>query len=41
MPLEQAVLDWEVVGHSAGASGERQIEVVAVAARRDMLEHGR
>ena len=37
MPLEQAVLDWQVVGHSAGANGERQIDVVAVAARRDML----
>src|SRR5213596_3754238 len=37
MPLEQAVLDWQVVGHSAGENGERQIDVVAVAARRDML----
>ncbi len=37
MPLEQAVLDWQVVGHAAGENGERQIEVVAVAARRDML----
>jgi len=37
MPLEQAVLDWQVVGHATGANGERQIEVVAVAARRDML----
>ena len=37
MPLEQAVLDWQVVGHATGANGERQVEVVAVAARRDML----
>ena len=37
MPLEQAVLDWQVVGHATGENGERQIEVVAVAARRDML----
>ena len=37
MPLEQAVLDWQVVGHSTGENGERQVDVVAVAARRDML----
>jgi type IV pilus assembly protein PilM len=37
MPLEQAVLDWQVVGHATGQSGERQVDVVAVAARRDML----
>jgi type IV pilus assembly protein PilM len=37
MPLEQAVLDWQVVGHATGENGERQVEVVAVAARRDML----
>jgi type IV pilus assembly protein PilM len=37
MPLEQAVLDWRIVGHSTGENGERQIDVVAVAARRDML----
>jgi type IV pilus assembly protein PilM len=37
MPLEQAVLDWQVVGHGTGENGERQVEVVAVAARRDML----
>ena len=37
MPLEQAVLDWEVIGHTTGPNGERQIEVVVVAARRDML----
>jgi type IV pilus assembly protein PilM len=37
MPLEHAVLDWQVIGHSVGENGERQVEVVAVAARRDML----
>jgi type IV pilus assembly protein PilM len=37
MPLENAVLDWQVVGRSEGEVGERQIEVVVVAARRDML----
>jgi type IV pilus assembly protein PilM len=37
MPLEHAVLDWQVVGYATGQNGERQIEVVAVAARRDML----
>jgi type IV pilus assembly protein PilM len=37
MPLEQAVLDWQVVGHPTGENGEPQVEVVAVAARRDML----
>ena len=37
MPLEQAVLDWHIVGHSTGENGERFVDVVAVAARRDML----
>lgn len=37
MPLDQAVLDWEVVAHTTGPNGERRIEVVVVAARRDML----
>ena len=37
MPLDQAVLDWEVIGQSTGEGGERQMEVVVVAARRDML----
>jgi type IV pilus assembly protein PilM len=36
MPLEQAVLDWHVVDRSAD-DGERHMDVVAVAARRDML----
>lgn len=39
MPLDQAVLDWQVIGHNQTESGERRIEVVAVAARRDMLSH--
>jgi type IV pilus assembly protein PilM len=37
MPLDQAVLDWQVVGRPAGPEGQQQMEVVAVAARRDML----
>jgi type IV pilus assembly protein PilM len=37
MPLDQAVLDWQVVGHSQDESGERKVDVVAVAARRDMI----
>ena len=36
MPLEQAVLDWQVVARG-GADAERRMDVVAVAARRDML----
>ena len=38
MPLEQSVLDWQVIGHTQSATGERRVEVVAVAARRDMLD---
>jgi type IV pilus assembly protein PilM len=38
MPLEHAVLDYEVISRSAGEGGERSMEVVAVAARRDMIE---
>lgn len=38
MPLEQSVLDWQVIGHSQGENGERRVDVVAVAARRDMIE---
>ncbi len=38
MPLDQAVLDYQVVGGSAGEAGESRIDVVAVAARRDMVE---
>jgi type IV pilus assembly protein PilM len=37
MPLDQAVLDWQVVGKASGPNGEPQLDVVAVAARRDML----
>jgi type IV pilus assembly protein PilM len=37
MPLEQAVLDWQVVSKASGPNGEPQVDVVAVAARRDML----
>ena len=37
MPLDQAVLDWQVVGHTTDENGDRKVEVVAVAARRDML----
>jgi type IV pilus assembly protein PilM len=38
MPLEHAVLDYQLVGHATREDGSRQVEVVAVAARRDMLE---
>lgn len=38
MPLADAVLDWQIVGRVTGDEGERQVDVVAVAARRDMLE---
>ena len=38
MPLDQAVLDHEVVAKDNGAeSGERHMDVIAVAARRDMV----
>jgi len=37
MPLDQAVLDHQVVGRGADDGGNRSMEVVAVAARRDML----
>jgi type IV pilus assembly protein PilM len=37
MPLEQAVLDYEVVAKHAAEGGERHMDVVAVAARRDMV----
>lgn len=36
MPLEQAVLDWQVVAKGVG-EGNRQMDVVVVAARRDMV----
>jgi type IV pilus assembly protein PilM len=37
MPLDQAVLDHRVVSRGKGPEGERQMEVIAVAARRDMV----
>jgi type IV pilus assembly protein PilM len=37
MPLESAVLEWHVVGHRTGVNGERQVEIVVVAARREMI----
>jgi type IV pilus assembly protein PilM len=37
MPLDQAVLDWQVVSRQTDPSGQPQMDVVAVAARRDML----
>ena len=37
MPLDQAVLDHQVVSRYEGDDGTRRMEVVAVAARRDML----
>src|SRR3954451_754337 len=37
MPLEQAVLDHRVVSRGKDENGERQMEVIAVAARRDMV----
>jgi type IV pilus assembly protein PilM len=36
MPLEQSVIDWQVVGQRIGEDG-RQMDVVVVAARRDMV----
>jgi type IV pilus assembly protein PilM len=38
MPLDQAVLDWQVIGHSQGEAGDHRVDVVAVAARRDMVQ---
>ena len=37
MPLDQAVLDHQVISRETGADGQRQMDVVAVAARRDMV----
>lgn len=37
MPLDQAVLDWQVVGHVNGENGERLLDVVVVAARREAV----
>jgi type IV pilus assembly protein PilM len=38
MPLDQAVLDYAVVSRFGGEGAERRMDVVAVAARRDMVE---
>jgi type IV pilus assembly protein PilM len=37
MPLEQAVLDHRVISRQTGPEGDKQMEVLAVAARRDMI----
>jgi type IV pilus assembly protein PilM len=37
MPLEQAVLDHRVLRRQAGPEGDRQMDVLVVAARRDMV----
>ncbi|HKH41131.1 MAG TPA: type IV pilus assembly protein PilM [Solirubrobacterales bacterium] len=37
MPLDQAVLDHRVVSRGKSPEGDRQMEVIAVAARRDMV----
>jgi len=37
MPLEHAVLDWRVVGHASAENGQQTVDVVVVAARRDMV----
>lgn len=37
MPLEQAVLEHQIVARQNGSDGESQMDVVAVAARRDMI----
>jgi type IV pilus assembly protein PilM len=39
MPLEQAVLDWEVVRTAPGDEGSPVVDVVVVAARRDMVSN--
>jgi type IV pilus assembly protein PilM len=38
MPLEHAVLDFQVVNRTVEDDGTRQMDVIAVAARRDMIE---
>ncbi len=37
MPIDQAVLEYEVIGRSTSESGEETIDVIVVAARRDMI----
>jgi type IV pilus assembly protein PilM len=38
MPLDQAILDHHVIARETGAEGNRQMDVVTVAARRDMVD---
>ena len=38
MPLDEAVLDYQVAGHTQSADGRPQMQVVVVAARRKMIE---
>ncbi len=38
MPLDQAVLDHRIVAHSQDENGGYQVDVIVVAARRDMIE---
>jgi type IV pilus assembly protein PilM len=37
MPLDQAILDHSVISRGTGPEGDRQMEVIAIAARRDMV----
>jgi type IV pilus assembly protein PilM len=37
MPLDQAVLDWQVVGRVGGENGDSMLDVVVVAARREAV----
>ncbi len=37
MPLDDAVLDWQVIGETAGDEGAPRLKVVLVAARRSMV----
>jgi type IV pilus assembly protein PilM len=37
MPLDQAVLDWQIVGAAPNVDGDQSVDVVVVAARRDMV----
>jgi type IV pilus assembly protein PilM len=39
IPVEEAILDFEVVGEFVSDENERMIEVLLVAARRDMIEN--
>jgi type IV pilus assembly protein PilM len=37
MPLNQSVLDWQAIGRTPVDDGSERVDVIAVAARRDML----